>query len=405
MSNSVATSVTPDRPRRDRRSSTEMARSTDCTDELLRAGAFMNKVFYTPPAGSPERPHVLRPREGRRPAVLAPVGLRLGCPHGGIMRDSGQASGGAVEALEAEEAYVVACYAGLRQVGHDLTYDARELVAVSRAGRGERDLRVVRVQVYDEVVVRRVGEHAGLQIHGRSATIGEVPLGEVPQEPLVVVVRLAVQAIRIDVLFQVVVLAELEAGHAEDGEAVESTLLHEQIEDGEGVGPEALRARGLQPGQNLPLRDGEAVEHVVQLGVPGACRDDEVVRLVDPAVGAHAYAPFQRLPLQHALAGVDLGPPSLGGHHVGDDALLRREKAALGLDEREVVRGEVVAGVAALQLGAGQDLVGQVVQLARLPRALEDPGVLRAGVDGLGYVQEPLAGCLLDLSPQLVGAL
>jgi hypothetical protein len=70
-----------------------------------------------------------------------------------------------------------------------------------------------------------------------------------------------------------------------------------------------------------------------------------------------------------------------------------------------VVRGEVVAGVAAVQLGAGQYLVGEVVQLARLPGALEDPGVLRAGVDGLGYVQEPLAGCLLDLSPQLVGAL
>src|SRR5829696_7308452 len=126
MSSSLATSVTPERPRRDKRSSTEMARSTDCTAELLRSGAFMNKVFYTPPAGSPERPHILRPREGWRPAVVVPVGLRLGGTHGG-MRDPGQAPGDPFgEAVEAEEAYVVACYAGLCQVGHDLAYDARE---------------------------------------------------------------------------------------------------------------------------------------------------------------------------------------------------------------------------------------------------------------------------------------
>src|SRR5215211_755826 len=244
MSISLATSVTPDRPLRDKRSSTEMARSTDCTDELLRSGAFMNTVFYTPPADSPERPHVLRPREGLRPAVVVPVGPRLVGPHRG-MRDPGQTSGGAVEAVEAEEAYVVVRYAGLRQVGHDLTYNARELVAVSRAGRGEGDLRVFRVQVYDEVVVRRVREHAGLQVHRRPATVGEVPLGEVPQELLVVVVRLAVEALRVDALFQVVVLAELDARNAEDGEAVEASLFHEQIEDGEDVGLEALRAGGL----------------------------------------------------------------------------------------------------------------------------------------------------------------
>jgi hypothetical protein len=77
---------------------------------------------------------------------------------------------------------------------------------------------------------------------------------------------------------------------------------------------------------------------------------------------------------------VDLGTQSLCGHHVGDDALLWREEAALGLYEREVVGREMVAGVAAVQFGAGENLVRQVVELTGLPRALEDPGVPRAGV-------------------------
>src|SRR5919199_4248384 len=51
-----------------------------------------------------------------------------------------------------------------------------------------------------------------------------------------------------------------------------------------------------------------------------------------------------------------------------------------------------------------QYLVRQVVQLARLPRALEDPLVGRPGVDRAGDVQEPLPRDLLDLPPQLVRA-
>jgi hypothetical protein len=65
----------------------------------------------------------------------------------------------------------------------------------------------------------------------------------------------------------------------------------------------------------------------------------------------------------------------------------------------------MVAGITALQLGAGENLVRQVVELAGLPRALEDPGVPRAGVYRAGDVQKSLAGCSLDLAPQLVGAL
>ena len=59
------------------------------------------------------------------------------------------------------------------------------------------DLRVVGVQVDDEVVVRGVGEHAGLQVHRRAAAVGEVSFGEAPEQLLVVVVGLAVDLVGI----------------------------------------------------------------------------------------------------------------------------------------------------------------------------------------------------------------
>jgi len=46
----------------------------------------------------------------------------------------------------------------------------------------------------------------------------------------------------------------------------------------------------------------------------------------------------------------------------------------------------------------------EVVELAGLPGALEDPGFLRSGIYGARDVQEPLACFVLDLTPQLVGA-
>jgi hypothetical protein len=79
---------------------------------------------------------------------------------------------------------------------------------------------------------------------------------------LVVVVGPAVDLVGTTGLAQVEVLAELEARHAEDGEAVEAALVHEQVEDGEGVWPETVGPRRLQPGQDLPLGHGEPFEDV-----------------------------------------------------------------------------------------------------------------------------------------------
>src|SRR5215210_4887344 len=97
-----------------------------------------------------------------------------------------------------------------------------------------------------------------------------------PQPPLVVIVRLAVEGLGVYDLFEVMVLAELEAGDAVHREPVEATLVDEQVEDRKVFGPEKLRAGWLEPGEDLPLRDGEAPQHVDDLAVPGAGRDDEL---------------------------------------------------------------------------------------------------------------------------------
>src|ERR671917_2157840 len=134
--------------------------------------------------GLPERTNVRHPRE-RAGAAIVLGNLPVGAS-GRQDREGERSPGGLCQAVEAEEADLVARDPGLRQIGHDLAYDARELVAVTRAGRGERDLRVLRVQIKDEVVVRRVGEHAALEVHRRPAAIREVPFGEVAQQLLIV---------------------------------------------------------------------------------------------------------------------------------------------------------------------------------------------------------------------------
>src|ERR671917_1268248 len=300
----------------------------------------------------PERSYVRHPREGAGVAVPL-VGLTVG-----LRVDAwwdGGSTGGLGKAVETEEAYIVARYAGVCEVGHDLANHARELVAVPRARRGERDLLVVWVHVDDEVVVRRVGEHAGLQVHRRPAPVGEVALGEVPQHPLVAVVGLAVVVVGVDDLFEVVVLAELETGDTVNREAVETSLVHEQVEDGELFRAEALGAGRLEPGEDLALGGGEAVEDVEELAVPGAGGHDELLRLVGAAVRADAHAVLARFPVEDSFVAVDLGARGLRGLNVGDDAPLGREEAAVGLKEGEVLGRQVVAGVAAPELGAGQD--------------------------------------------------
>src|SRR5215213_11863758 len=118
---------------------------------------------------------------------------------------------------------------------------------------------------------------------------------------------LAVDLVGLAGLAQVEVFAELEAWHAEDREAVEAALVHEQVEDREGVRPEKIRPVRLQPGEDLPFWHGDPVQDVEEIGVPGAGGHHEPVGLVRAAVGTDAYPSLQRNPLKDSLVAVDLG--------------------------------------------------------------------------------------------------
>ena len=99
-----------------------------------------------------------------------------------------------------------------------------------------------------------------------------------------------------------------------------------------------------------------------------------------------------------------LRPRLQRGTDVVDDAALRQKEAPVGLVYGGDVVVEVVPCEPPADLRSRQDLVGDVVLLAGGHRALE---VLVLGVPrsyGAGGHQQTLAGGILQLVPQLVGA-
>jgi hypothetical protein len=82
--------------------------------------------------------------------------------------------------------------------------------------------------------------------------------------------------------------AHLEPGDAELREAVEDPLLDGEAEAREAIGAEKLRDAGLEPGERVPLGDGEfGVEPPDGRG-PGARRDDEAIGRVGAPLGLDA---------------------------------------------------------------------------------------------------------------------
>src|SRR5215203_575904 len=80
MSSSLATSVTPDHPRRDKNSRTETARSTDCTEGLLRTIAHISADPTLPYVSRLGAPGARRHCAPRLLAHLAPLGDRAARP-------------------------------------------------------------------------------------------------------------------------------------------------------------------------------------------------------------------------------------------------------------------------------------------------------------------------------------
>src|SRR3712207_6950926 len=95
-----------------------------------------------------------------------------------------------------------------REVREDLGDNGGELVSVPRARRGEGDLRMVGVQVYDEVLVGGVRIHADVGREAPASQGGDVPV-EVPSDELdLVFAHPPVQRVRV---------ARYAAGSEKDG--------------------------------------------------------------------------------------------------------------------------------------------------------------------------------------------
>ena len=282
----------------------------------------------------------------------------------------------------------------------DLADDARELEPVARSAAGDDDVLVLRMQAQEEVLVGRVLEQARLQRGRRPGSVREVPLGELTQELLVALGRLAVELVRVAFLLEVVVAAELEAGDAEDGKSVVAALLDDQVEDREALRLEELRSQRIEPGEHLALRhDRQARE----LARPRAGGHHQPLRLVARAIGGHANAAARGLPLEYPLVRPELGPRREGSFDVRHDAALRQQESAVRLEHRHRLGGQAVAGKTPVHLRSVDHLVLEPVLDAGAHRALEDEAVRRSRVHRPGDVQKPLARRRLELAPELVG--
>ena len=162
----------------------------------------------------------------------------------------------------------------------------------------------------------------------------------------------------------VVVTAEFEAWDFVNGEAVVAAFLDLEVEDGEAAGGEEVGLVGLEPGEDLAFGNGAVGEKRDQICHPGAGGDDQAGRLVAGAVGGDgdAFGSAGGFPAADLFAGVDDGAFGLGERDVGDDGAFAGDQAAVRLEDGAVGVGEMVAGVAGVDLGAGEDFVLEAVK-------------------------------------------
>src|SRR5215212_2925422 len=261
------------------------------------------------------------------------------------------------EAAQTQETDVVPGLAVLREVGQDLADYRGELEAVPRTRRGDHDLGKFWQHVDDEMLVRGIREHAGAQGHNRAVRRRKVARGRLAQRSLVVEVRLPLKIVRIDPLLKMMVKTDLESRHVVPWETVISPFWNHEVEHREALWNEERRLQRREPTQNLTLRLGEIGEPWNQRGHPGAGREHETPRLVGAAIGCDAYTIAERFPGDDPLPSPDVRTGGQGALDVSTDAALRKEKAAVGLEERQVAGRQFVAGIARRQFGGREYLV------------------------------------------------
>jgi len=130
----------------------------------------------------------------------------------------------------------------------------------------------------------------------------------------------------------------------------------------------------------LALGDGNAGQGARQLAHPGAGRQHQAGGLVAALVcrDRDALPTKMRVPAQHALAGLDVGPVRQRQRDMRHHRPLAGDEAALGLEHGAMGAGQVVAGKAGVDLSAGQYLVRQRVLAGGRQGALEQRVPFRA---------------------------
>ena len=146
------------------------------------------------------------------------------------------------------------------QVGHDFAHHAAELESVARKSRRDKHVWKAGQGVDDEVLVRRVREHAGREGHRRPVRVGEVAGDGLAQHRLVLIAAVSIQALRGCRFIQVVKLANLETRHTERREGIVIPFFELANHDRAFIRREELRPQRLEPAHHLALGHQQMVQ-------------------------------------------------------------------------------------------------------------------------------------------------
>lgn len=132
-----------------------------------------------------------------------------------------------------------------RKIGQDFSDDAAELVTVTGAWRCQNNLLMLGMMINDEMLIRRVREHASAKSHGRPFSCWKIAACKLAQQRFVRLIDLASQQVRSATLSAMMVAAELEARNFEDREAIVTSFFDVDIEDWKSLRREPFRTLRL----------------------------------------------------------------------------------------------------------------------------------------------------------------
>src|SRR5262245_6282079 len=153
--------------------------------------------------------------------------------------------------IEREQRDVVPGPAVEREVREDFADNAAELIAVTGEACRDEHAWFVWQRVDDEVLVGRVREQTGLERDGRPVGVRKIALERAPQHCLVCVGADPIDAIGIDDLTSMMVLADLDAVIPVLRNAVKASLIAMQVEHRKSIGLEQFGHSRPHPEDHL----------------------------------------------------------------------------------------------------------------------------------------------------------